>query len=130
MYKLLLLFTLVPLIELWLLLEVGKVIGVWPTIIIVASTGFAGVFLAKSQGLWIIYKMQAELAQGIIPGEQLFDGLCVLIGGVVLLTPGLLTDLFGFFLLIPSTRRYFKAAVRRYLQRKLDDGTLLTWHRR
>lgn len=130
MVKLFLLFTLIPLIELWLLIEIGRWIGTWPTIVLVASTGFAGVLLAKSQGLLVMRKMWADLEQGIMPGEKIFDGVCILVGGALLLTPGLLTDLFGFCLLIPFTRRRIKNALHRYLQRKLESGTLYTWRRR
>lgn len=130
MIKLFLLFTLVPLIELWLLIEIGRLIGTWPTIIVVASTGFFGVLLAKSQGLSILHRMRDELEQGIIPGEKIIDGVCILIGGALLLTPGLITDLFGFSLLSPPTRHLIKKVVRRYLQRKLDGGTRYIRRRR
>jgi UPF0716 protein FxsA len=129
MLKLFLLFTLLPLIELWVLIELGRWIGTWPTIFLVASTGFAGVLLAKSQGLFVLRKMWADLEQGIIPGDKIFDGVCILLGGALLLTPGLLTDLSGFCLLIPFTRRRIKSTLRRYLQRKLDSGSLNTWRR-
>jgi UPF0716 protein FxsA len=130
MVKLLVLFTLLPLIELWVLIEIGGLIGTWPTILLVASTGFAGVLLAKSQGLSILRRMQADLEQGIIPGDKLFDGACILVGGALLLTPGLLTDLLGFSLLIPFSRRFFKQGARRFLQRQLERGTLYSWRRR
>lgn len=129
MFRLLLLFTLVPLAELWLLIEIGQWIGTWPTIFIVASTGFVGVLLARSQGLSVLYRIRDELYQGDLPGEALIDGACILIGGAFLLTPGLITDLSGFLLLIPPTRRLIKAAARRYLQRKLDSGAFY-YHRR
>lgn len=128
MIKLLLLFTLVPLVELWLLIEIGRLIGSGPTIAVVASTGLIGVLLARSQGLAVLYRMQRDLGQGILPGEQLFDGACILIGGAFLLTPGLLTDLLGFSLLLPVTRGWIKRLVQRCLQRKLDEGGLdLRW---
>jgi UPF0716 protein FxsA len=130
MIKLFLLFTLVPLVELWLLIEIGGLIGTAPTIIIVASTGFLGVLLARSQGLSIIYRIVDDLNRGALPGEQLFDGACILVGGAFLLTPGLLTDLLGFALLIPLSRRWIKGAVRRFLERRLEMGTLYLWQRK
>jgi len=120
--KLLLLFTLVPLAELWLLIEIGKRIGVWPTVLIVALTGFAGVWLARSQGLSILYRIKSDLSQGVIPGDKLLDGLCILLGGAFLLTPGIMTDLFGFSLLLPFTRPWIKKAGRLYLERRLIHG--------
>lgn len=127
--KLLLLFTLLPLTELWILVELGRGVGTWPTILLVASTGFAGVILAKSQGLSVLYRMQQDMEQGILPGKKIVDGACILVGGAFLLTPGLLTDLFGFALLVPLTRGWLKSAIWRYLQRKLDRGTFYLWRR-
>ncbi len=124
-FKLLLLFTLVPLAELWLLIEVGGVVGTIPTILLVASTGFVGVLLAKSQGFIVLHRMRTDLEAGGLPGEPIFDGVCILVGGAFLLTPGLLTDLLGFSLLIPFTRSGIKSVVSRYLQRKMDTGTLI-----
>jgi UPF0716 protein FxsA len=128
--KLLLLFTLVPLIELWLLIEVGRIIGTWPTILIVASTGFAGVWLARSQGFITLFRIRADLEQGIVPGDKLLDGVCILLGGAFLLTPGLLTDLFGFSLLLPFSRRWIKDTGRRFLERRLMYGALVFRRRR
>ncbi len=129
MFKFFLLFTLVPLGELWLLIEVGKVIGTWPTILLVASTGFFGVMLAKSQGLSTLRRIGADLEQGDLPGDQLFDGAFILVGGAFLLTPGLLTDALGFALLLPFTRNFIKRHVQHYLQRKMDNGTLYIFRR-
>jgi len=87
MLKFLLLFTLVPLIEIWLLIEVGAIIGSVPTILLIASTGFVGVFLAKYQGLAVLKKMQMDMEAGIMPGDSMFDGAGILVGGALLLPP-------------------------------------------
>lgn len=130
MLKLLLLFTLVPLIELWLLIEIGRLIGAWPTILIVASTGLAGVWLAKAQGLITLFRIRSDLEQGIVPGDKLLDGVCILLGGAFLLTPGLLTDLLGFSLLLPFSRNWIKEVGRRFLERRLMHGAMvLRWRR-
>ncbi len=110
-FRLLLLFTVVPLVELGLLIQLGRVIGLVPTIAIVLSTGFAGAALARWQGLATIRRVQTDMAAGRVPAEALVDGLLILVAGALLLTPGLLTDAVGFLLLIPPTR----AAVRRAL---------------
>jgi UPF0716 protein FxsA len=127
MLKLLLLFTLLPLLEIWILIELGAIIGSWTTILMIASTGFIGVFLTRSQGLAVLYRMRREMEAGLVPANQLFDGACILIGGVLLLTPGLLTDLLGFSLLIPQTRVLFKSAAYRYLNRRQSEGKLHRW---
>jgi UPF0716 protein FxsA len=117
--KLLLMFTLIPLIELWLLIEVGRIIGSFVTILLVASTGFFGVMLARSQGLQVFYRMQEEMRNGFVPTDEMLDGVCILVGGAVLLTPGLLTDIAGFLLLIPVTREMIKKAGRRMIEKKM-----------
>ena len=113
----LILFITIPLVELYLLAVVGSRVGLLPTIMLVILTGAWGAYLAKSQGYSILARIQAETAAGRVPTAELIDGLLVLIGGIVLLTPGLLTDLFGFALLVPLTRNIIK----RWLRAKFDD---------
>jgi UPF0716 protein FxsA len=110
-----LLLTLVPLIELALLIKLGQYIGVGYTVLIVVVTGIAGAFLAKTQGMSVLRRMQLEMQEGRLPGNQMIDGLCILLGGAMLLTPGLVTDTAGFMLVIPVTR----IAVREWLKIKL-----------
>ncbi len=104
--RLFLLFTLVPLVELFLLIEIGRLIGPLPTVALVVTTGALGAWLARSQGLATLRRVQSEWSAGRMPAEALLEGLLILIAGAVLLTPGLLTDLFGFFLLVPAGRRW------------------------
>jgi len=119
--KLLLLFTLVPMIELALLIKVGQYIGVFPTIILVALTGIIGVTLAKNQGFMVINKVKTSINRGQMPADGLIEGLLILIGGAMLLTPGLLTDATGFCMIIPWTREllkdYLKGRLRKYLNK-------------
>lgn len=122
MTKLLFIFIGIPLLELMILIELGREIGFWPTIFLVIVTGFLGASLARSQGMWIWMEIQHELQQGNMPADKLVDGLLILIGGVVLLTPGLLTDIFGFMLLIPVTRKLFKTAISRKFREMADTG--------
>ncbi len=114
--RLLLLFTVVPLVELYILVRMGRLVGVWPTVAFVVLTGAAGAALARAQGLGVVRRIQGELQRGSLPTEALVDGLLILIAGAVLLTPGLLTDLLGFLLLVPQGR----TAVRRVVSRELD----------
>lgn len=119
---LILIFILTPIIELFLLIELGKLIGTWNIIIIVVVTGVLGAMLAKSQGLSVLRDMQIDLMRGILPTDRLFDGALVLIGGVLLITPGVLTDLLGFALLIPLTRKWIKKILKGWLKRKIRYG--------
>ncbi len=116
--RLLLLFTTVPLIELALLIEIGRRMGLAVTIALVVVTGVLGAWLAKSQGLAALERLQRELREGRLPTEALLDGLMIFVAGAVLLTPGLLTDLFGFFLLTPAGRGVVRRAVAERLRRR------------
>ncbi len=109
--RLLLLFTVVPVVELGLLVQLGRYVGLAATIGIVLLTGIIGASLARWQGLATLRRVQADMAEGRAPTGSLVDGLLILVAGAVLLTPGLITDAVGFLLLIPPTR----AAVRRTL---------------
>lgn len=120
--KLLILFIAVPLIEMMILVRIGTLIGFWPTIGLVLATGTVGAILARSQGLRVLHGIRAELAVGQVPTSRLLDGLMVLIGGIVLLTPGILTDILGLALLIPFTRRRLKEVVRVRLERMVKSG--------
>ena len=122
--RLFLLFTLVPLIELYLLIRLGTSIGGVETIAIVIGTGVAGGLLAKSQGLAVLDRMRAELNQGRLPAESLLDGLLILIAGAMLITPGLLTDGLGLLLLIPWSRQAFKSWLKRKIQEKISEGEI------
>jgi UPF0716 protein FxsA len=107
--RLLLLFIVVPLVELFLLIKVGTRIGLWPTLGIVVVTAFIGAALTRMQGAATMLKAQAALREGRMPHAEVLDGLMIVLAGAVLLTPGFLTDAFGFSLLIPPVR----AAVRK-----------------
>ena len=118
------LFTLVPLVELYLLVRLGTFIGAVNTIAIVIGTGLAGGLLAKSQGMAVLDRMREELNQGRPPAESLFDGLLIFVAGAMLITPGLLTDAIGLLLLIPLSRQIFKSWLKRKIQEKIAQGEI------
>ena len=122
--RLLLLFTIVPLVELYLLIRLGTYIGTGDTVAIVIGTGVVGGLLARSQGLAVVHRIRTELSQGRVPAESLFDGLLILISGAMLITPGLLTDGLGLFFLIPWTRQAFKSWLKRKVQEKVAQGEI------
>ena len=123
--RLLLLFTLVPVLEIYVLLQVGSVIGVIPTVLLILATGMAGAYLARSQGFQILTKIQNELQTGHLPTQELLDGAIILVGGVLLLTPGFCTDLAGIVMLIPGTRNWLKKVVGNWLQTQLANGKIV-----
>ena len=102
---LLLLFLLVPLVEIYVMIQVGGIIGALPTVLLVVLTAVAGAALARYQGLATLQRLQATLARGETPAIEMFEGVLLLVGALLLLTPGFITDLLGFVCLIPFTRR-------------------------
>ena len=115
---LLAMFIVIPVVEFALLIEIGRRIGTLETLIIVFGTGIVGAYLARLEGFRILYNIRRDLDSGRLPAEHLFDGLLVLVAGVVLITPGLLTDLAGLLLLFPLTRRPIRTVIRRKLERR------------
>jgi UPF0716 protein FxsA len=122
--RLALLFIVVPILELMLLIQLGQVVGLLPTLALVVFTGVTGAWLARAEGLRVFLQFQRELASGKLPGQALMDGICVLVGGAFLLTPGVLTDLAGFSLLFPPTRRWMQRRIRKRLEHQIADGTV------
>ncbi|MFP4330791.1 MAG: FxsA family protein [Alkalispirochaetaceae bacterium] len=120
--RILLLFTVIPLVELYLLIQIGQLIGALPTIMIVLFTGVAGASLARQQGGTVWLEIQQEMQLGRFPADRLIDGLLLLVAGAFLITPGILTDLFGFAILIPFSRAPIRRWVRERLRRMMDRG--------
>ena len=114
----------VPLIEIGLFIEVGGLIGLWPTIAIVIVTAMAGTALIRRQGMNTLQRAQQEMDAQRLPVRELFDGVCLLFAGALLLTPGFLTDSIGFALLVPPLR----ALLGRYLWRALQNAKGVRFH--
>ncbi len=123
MGRLLLLFILVPIVELILLIQLGGVIGTWPTIGLIVVTGTLGASLARWQGLSVLRQMQFELGAGRLPAGSLVDGVIILIAAALLVTPGLITDLFGFLCLVPAFRRVIKRRLKQRFERAIVTGS-------
>jgi UPF0716 protein FxsA len=119
-----LLIIVIPAIDIGVLLLSGKTIGFLPTIAFIILTGVVGAYLAKREGLQTIKRVQEQLSYGQIPGESLLDGICILIGATLLLTPGFITDVFGFFLLFPPSRKPFKFLMINALRKRIEKGNI------
>lgn len=117
--KLFLAFTLIPALEIYILITVGSLIGAFNTLLLIILTGVAGAYLAKLEGMRTLLKIQANLQQGVMPAEELIDALIILAAGLALLTPGFLTDITGLLLLVPQARFY----VKRWLRKTFDRWT-------
>ncbi len=117
-------FVVFPLIELWLLLRLAAWMGWAHTLSLVVVTGITGAWLARTQGLQTLRAIQRDLVLGTMPAPRLMDGVMILVAGVLLVTPGLLTDAVGFLLLVPAIRAFVRAWLRVKLERKLRDGAV------
>ena len=120
-----LLFLLVPVVEMYVLIRVGAWIGAWPTIGLVVLTAAIGVSLLRQQGLATLSRGLRRMDAGQLPAQEMLEGLVLAVGGALLLTPGFVTDAFGFACLLPVTRR---ALVRLAIAR--GSARVATFHGR
>lgn len=125
MFRFFLLFTLLPALELYLLIEVGSAIGAAETIMIIIITGILGAYYSRSQGLSIWQETNRKLAQGQVPTDSAIQGLMVLVGGLLLITPGFITDIFGFSLVMPWTRKILVKMFKRSLMNQTGKGRVV-----
>ena len=114
--KLFLAFTIIPIFEIYLLIKIGTVFGALTSIALVIFTGFLGAYLARIQGLQTLFRIQESLREGRMPSGELLDALLIGVAGLVLLTPGFLTDTIGFILLVPSSRNVIKSWLRHQIE--------------
>lgn len=118
--KLLLAFTLAPTLELYILILVGQQIGALATVLIILATGSLGAALARREGGAVLGRLRDDLDRGLPPAAHLMEGALVLVGGVLLVTPGILTDIVGFSFIIPFTRRFLAPRIQRFLTRRFE----------
>jgi len=127
--KLFLAFTLIPAAEIYLLIKVGSLVGALNTVLIVVLTGFTGAYLARQQGVQTMIRVHASLQQGLMPTNDLIDALLIFIAGIVLLTPGFITDAAGLLILYPPTRRIFKQFLKHRFEQWVNKQNMnITFH--
>jgi UPF0716 protein FxsA len=112
-FLLILLFIVVPIAELYVIIQVGEAIGLWPTLALLLADALLGSFLLKHQGRGAWRRFNEALAQRRFPGKEVVDGLLIVVGGTLLLAPGFITDIFGLILLIPPTRAIVRSVLKR-----------------
>lgn len=117
--RLFIVFTVLPFLELTLLLWIGRVTSWWTPLSIVIGTGFAGAWLARREGLRCWRRIQDETTRGELPAESLFDGVMVLLASVLLITPGVITDAAAILLLVPGVRQSVRSCIARRVASKL-----------
>lgn len=125
MRLLLFLLVVIPACEIGVFILSGKLIGVVPTVLLILLTGITGAWLAKKQGLKTMQKFQDDLRQGRFPNDAIMDGMIILAGGIMLLTPGFLTDISGFLLLFPKTRNLLKPFIIQWVQKWINKHTIV-----
>jgi UPF0716 protein FxsA len=119
---LLALLIIVPALEMWGIIEMGHLIGGWPTFGLLIGTGFLGAWLIRVEGRKVWQQAQQQMQAGQVPGLSILDGLCVLAGGIMLMAPGFLSDIIGITLLLPFTRPVYRIIMYRWLERKIRSG--------
>lgn len=129
--RLFILFTLVPLLELYLLIKVGSHLGAEATIFLIVLTGGVGALMARMQGFQVIVQIRERLREGVLPADELLAGGLIVVGGLLLVTPGLLTDAVGLALLLPFVRSRVVVWIKDFMRRKIQDGRvqIVTWER-
>ncbi len=116
------LFIVVPLVEIFFFVQIGKRVGAWNTILFIFITGVLGAWLAKSQGTQVLQSIKYQLSKKKIPASELISGLLIFIGGLMLLTPGFLTDVIGFSLVFPLTRLFYAQFVKLIFVKLMGAG--------
>ena len=122
--RLFLLFTIVPALELWLLIKIGGIIGTFETIFLIILTGAIGASLAKSQGIQVLSELNQTLQKGESPAKKVAEGLLILGGGLLLITPGVCTDIVGFSVMIPPFRASLAQVLQNILLKRVKTPNL------
>jgi UPF0716 protein FxsA len=122
--KIILLLTVVPLVELYILFQLAKEWGFGEALLLVIVTGVVGGWLARREGVRAFSRVQDEANRGILPADALLDSVLIFIAGAFLVTPGVLTDIAGLCLLLPPTRAVIRARIKRWLKQKMEDGSV------
>ena len=122
MFLLVLIFIIVPIAELYVIIQVGEAIGTIPTLVLLLLDALLGSMLLRHQGRAAWVRFNRAIAEGRLPHKEVFDGVLIILGGALLITPGFITDIFGLVLLIPPTRAIVRAISSRIVRRRMAMG--------
>ena len=122
-----LLFLVIPAVEIFVILQVGSLLGLWPTLAVIAVTAVLGAWLTRRQGFAAVRQLQASMLTGQKIGGSLLEAALILVAGVLMLTPGFVTDVVGFALLIPPSREIIARSLRRSLDRRIARGDMMVF---
>ena len=127
-FVLFLMFTLIPVAEIYVLVQAAHVIGTWSTLGLVVLSGFVGSWFVRSQSYSIIQKINRTVSQGQLPAEDLMSGFCVLVGGILMIAPGFITDVMGLLLVLPPTRVVIVWGLKKYFAQMVRRGRVKVWN--
>ncbi|MDQ0061198.1 FxsA family protein [Paenibacillus harenae] len=115
-------FVVIPIVELWGILQIGDLIGGWTTFLVLILMGLVGSYLARAEGRKVWAEAQRQMQAGQIPGQTMLDGICVLVGGLLLLMPGFFSDIVGITLLFPLTRPFYRMYMLGWIEKRMRSG--------
>lgn len=124
---LVLLFVTLPILEIIVLFKLYNSIGGLETLAVVLLTGFIGATLARAQGMMVVMEIQNDIREGRVPAPKLMDGMMIIIAGVLLITPGIITDIAGFLLLAPVIRAEIRMWLKRRFEKMITEGQMTVW---
>lgn len=122
---LLITFIIVPIIEIALFIWTGGQLGIWAVIVLILLTGILGTIIVRYEGIQTMRRAQTSIQGGDIPKDEILEGICLLIGSVLLITPGFFTDIVGFFVVFPLTRKLFTRLIKKVIAKKIAKGTII-----
>ncbi|SET44653.1 UPF0716 protein FxsA [Oceanobacillus limi] len=122
---LLIAFLIIPALEIGVFIWAGGMIGPWWVVGLILLTGIVGLALARQQGIETWQRAQQSMNYGQVPAEEILDGICIFVGGVFLFTPGFITDIAGFILVLPGTRGVFKGVLQKLIKRLMDKDVVI-----
>ncbi len=121
LFKLFLIFAIIPVIEIAILIKIGSIIGTFNTIMLVIGTAIVGAYLVKMEGISVLNRFQKSMMEGRLPTEELLDGAMILVSGALLVTPGIFTDIAGFLLVIPLSRSLIKKILAPFIAKAISS---------
>ena len=119
------LFLIIPIVEIFILIKSGEIIGIFPTIILVILTAVIGAALLRQQGLSTLARFQKNMSQGKLPAQELVEGILLAVGGALLMTPGFVTDTIGFLCLLPFSRKLMTTTIIKKSAEKVKSGVII-----
>lgn len=122
---LLITFIIVPIIEIALFIWTGGQLGIWAVIVLILLTGILGTIIVRYEGIQTMRRAQTSIQGGDIPKDEILEGICLLIGSVLLITPGFFTDIVGFFVVFPLTRKLFTRLIKKVIAKKIAKGKII-----